>query len=114
MFPIWWMGIKWVAGGQCKYIYSFLHVHHHATMFPIWLMGIKWVADIRTYQTRFSFRHLGHAPGVMLGGQNFNFLNMAMWHIKLKGMISRPEYNEQFYHRIKLVTLGRGQKVKYH
>ena len=19
MFPIWWMGIKWVAGGQCKY-----------------------------------------------------------------------------------------------
>ena len=20
MFPIWWIGIKWVAGGQCKYI----------------------------------------------------------------------------------------------
>ena len=33
--------------------------------------------------------------------------------IKLKGMISRAGYNEKFYHRIKLVTLG-GQMVKYH
>ena len=24
------------------------------------------------------------------GGQNCNFLNMVMWHIKLKEMISRP------------------------
>lgn len=21
MFPIWWIGIKWVAGGQCKYTF---------------------------------------------------------------------------------------------
>ena len=51
---------------------------------------------------------------VMPRGQNFNFLNMIMWHIKLKGMISRPGYNENFYPMIKLVTLGQGQKVKYH
>ena len=51
---------------------------------------------------------------VHVGYQNFNFLNMVMWHIKLKGMISRPGYNENFYLRIKLVTLGRGQKVKKH
>ena len=53
-------------------------------------------------------------PGMMLEGQNFNFLNMVMCHIKLKEMISRPGYNENFYPRIKLVTLGRGEKVKYH
>ena len=34
--------------------------------------------------------HMGNA-----GGQNFNFLNMVMWHIKLKGMISRPGYNKK-------------------
>ena len=48
------------------------------------------------------------------GGQNFNFLNMVMWHIKLKEMSSRPGYTENFYPRIKLVTLGWGQKIKYH
>ena len=36
---------------------------------------------------------------------------MVMWHIKLKGMISRPGYNEKNYPRIKLVTLGWGQNV---
>ena len=38
--------------------------------------------------------------------------NMVIWHIKLKGMISRPGCTEKFYPRIKLVTLGRGRKVK--
>ena len=42
------------------------------------------------------------------GGQNFNFLNMVMWHIKLTRMSSRPGYTENFYSRIKLVTLGVG------
>ena len=28
------------------------------------------------------------------GGQKFKFLNMVMWHIKLKGMNSRPGYTE--------------------
>ena len=48
------------------------------------------------------------------GGQKFNFLNMVMWHIKLKGLNSRPGYTEKFYPTIKLVTLGWGQKVNYH
>ena len=58
--------------------------------------------------------HLGHAPGVGLkgaGGQKLNFLNMVTWHIILKGMISRPGYTENFYPRIKLVTLGWDHKV---
>ena len=29
-------------------------------------------------------------------GQKLNFLNMVMWHIKLKGMSSRPGYTENF------------------
>ena len=73
----------------------------------------------KTYQTGFSFGPLGHAcPRVwdlgVLGGQKFNFLNMVMWHIKLKGMSSRPGYTGNFYPRIKLVTLGWGQRIKYH
>ena len=46
----------------------------------------------------------------MLGGQNFNFLNMFMWHIKLKGMINRPGYNEKIYHRNQTGDLGAGPK----
>ena len=48
------------------------------------------------------------------GGKNNNFLSMAMRHIILKGMISRPVYTELFYPRIRRVTLEWGQKVKYH
>ena len=60
-----------------------------------------------------------HAPGFGTwgaggGGQKLNFLNMVMLHIKLKGMSSRPGYTENFYPRIKLVTLGWGQSIKYH
>ena len=63
----------------------------------------------------FSFCPLGHAcPRVLdlgvLGGQKFNFMNTVMWHIKLKGMSSRPGCTENFYPRIKLVTLGWGSK----
>ena len=32
------------------------------------------------------------APGALGRGQKFNFLNMVMWHIKLKGMSNRPGY----------------------
>ena len=35
-------------------------------------------------------------PGALERGQKFNFLNRDMWHIKLKGMSSRPRYTEQF------------------
>ena len=31
----------------------------------------------------------------MLGVQTFNFPNMFMWHIKLKGMSSRPVYTKK-------------------
>ena len=48
------------------------------------------------------------------GGQKFNFQNMAMWHIKLKGMNSSPGYTENVYPAIKLVSLGWGQRVNYH
>ena len=48
------------------------------------------------------------------GGQNLNFLNMVMWHIKLKGMNSSLRYTEKFYPAIKLVTLGWGLRVNYH
>ena len=73
----------------------------------------------KTYKMGFSFGPLGHAcPRVWdlggAGGQKFNFLNMVMWHIKLKGMNSRPRYTENFYPRIKLVTLGWVQRIKYH
>ena len=48
---------------------------------------------------------MAHAPALFfwspppeaLGrGQKFHFLNMVMWHIKLKGMSSGPRYTEQF------------------
>ena len=59
-----------------------------------------------------------HAPGFGTWGcwgvKNLIFLNMVMWHIKLKGMISRPGYTENFYPGIKQVTLRLGQRIKYH
>ena len=36
------------------------------------------------------------APGAFWRVQKLNFLNMVMWHIKLKGMNSRPGYTEKF------------------
>ena len=50
----------------------------------------------------------------VLGDQKSNFMNMVMWHIKLKGISSRPGYSEFFYLMIKLVTLGWGQRIEYH
>ena len=47
-------------------------------------------------------------------GSNLFIPNMVMWHIKLKGMVSRTGYKYNFYPRVKLVALGWGQKVKYH
>ena len=34
-------------------------------------------------------------PGALGRGQKFNFLNMVMWHIKLKGMSRRPRYTKK-------------------
>ena len=36
------------------------------------------------------------APWALGRGQKFNFLNMVMWHIKLKGICSRPGYTENY------------------
>ena len=52
--------------------------------------------------------------GLGKGSKIFNFLNMVMWHIKLKGMSSTQGYTETFYPTIKLVTLGWDQSVNYH
>ena len=46
----------------------------------------------------------------MLGVKNFIFMNMVIWHVKLKGMSSRSGYTENFYPRIKLVTFGMESK----
>ena len=35
-------------------------------------------------------------PGALGRRQKFNFLNMVMWHIKFKGMSSRPGCTENF------------------
>ena len=52
------------------------------------------------------------ALGVPRGSKKIS--TMVMWHIKSTGMTSRTECKYYFYPRVKLVTLGRGQKVKYH
>ena len=46
---------------------------------------------------------LGHTPGV-----NF-FSNMVVWHIKLKGVVSRKGYKLNVHHMVKLVTLKYSQ-----
>ena len=37
-----------------------------------------------------------------------------LWHIKLKGVMSRTEYKMKFHPGVKLGILGWGQNVKYH
>ena len=44
------------------------------------------------------------------GGQKINFLNMVMWHIKLKGMSSKPGYTEMFLPYDQTGDLGMGSK----
>ena len=40
--------------------------------------------------------HIFWVPAPLGRGQKITFLNMAMWHIKLMGMSSRPGYTEKF------------------
>ena len=40
------------------------------------------------------------------GGQKLKFLNMVMWHITLKEMISRPGYAEKIYPKDQTGDLG--------
>ena len=46
----------------------------------------------------------------MLAGQKFNFLNMVMWHIKLKAMNSSPGCTENILHYNQTGELGMGLK----
>ena len=63
----------------------------------------------------YSFGPLGHTSGFGgFGVKKFNILKLVMCPIKLKGMSSLQGYIENFYPRIKLVTLGWGQRIKYH
>ena len=50
------------------------------------------------------------SPGALGRGQKCNFLNMVMWHFKLKGMSSRPLYTEKILIYNKTGDLGMGSK----
>ena len=55
------------------------------------------VCELLTGMAHALAQFLGSPPtGALRRGQKFNLLNMVMWHIKLKGMSSRPGYTEQF------------------
>ena len=46
----------------------------------------------------------------MLAGQKFIFLNMVIWHIKLKGMNSSPGWTENILPYNQTGDLGMGSK----
>ena len=49
------------------------------------------VCELLTWMAHALAQFFGSPPPGALGrGQKLNFLNMVMWHIKLKGMSSRP------------------------
>ena len=55
------------------------------------------VCELLTWMAHAPAQFFGSPPPGALGrGQKLNFLNMVMWHIKLKGMSSRPWYTKQF------------------
>ena len=55
------------------------------------------VCELLTCMAHAPAQFLGSPPPGALGsGLKFNFLNMVMWHIKLKGMSSRLGYTEKF------------------
>ena len=74
-----------------------------------WALGVPWGWGVKFFFPKFnqiwcvSYSHEWHMhrhnfcppPPVALGrGQKFNFLNMVMWIINLKGMSSRPRCTE--------------------
>ena len=55
------------------------------------------VCELLTSMVHAPAQFLGSPPPGALGrGQKFNFLNMVLWHIKLKEMSSTPGYTEKF------------------
>ena len=98
-FKGWDLGVPWGVGGSKFFFPKFNQ---------IW--SVSYLHELHIARHKF----LGPQPMGPRGGvKNFNFLNTVMWHIKLKGMSSRPGYTEKFYPMIKLVTLGWGQSVNY-
>ena len=61
----------------------------------------------------FSLCRLGHTPGGGTWGclGSIFFPNMVVWHIKLKGMVSRTGYKLNVHPMVKLVTLIRERGV---
>ena len=49
-------------------------------------------------------------PGALGRGHKFNFLNMVRWHIKFKGMSTRPGYTEKNLTYDQTGDLGIGSK----
>ena len=73
----------------------------------------------KTYQTGFSFRRLGHAPGVDLGvlwgvGGSKNFFSQIQPDLVCELLTSMAHATVQFLGSPPPGALGRGQKVKYH
>ena len=75
----------------------------------------------KTHQTGFLFQSpwscprggtLGH--WVYPGGQTIFFFKHGHVAYQIDGDDEQNKMQVTFYHRVKLVTLGRGQKVKYH
>ena len=69
---------------------------------------------LKNKRMRFSLCRLGRTPGYGLGvawGQIFKFVfpSMVVWHIKLKGMMSRTGYKLNFHRMVKLVILRYSQ-----
>ena len=78
----WDLGVLWGVGGQ---IFFFSKIQPDL------------VCELLTRMALALLQFFGSPPPGAVGrGQKFNFLNMVMWHIKLKGMSSRPQYTEQF------------------
>ena len=83
-----------------------------------WDLGLPWGVGVNNFffqnSTRFGVlvTHMngtctgtifGSPPPVALGrGQKFNFLNMVMWIINLKGMSSRPLLQQNEIKKIKM------------
>ena len=89
--------------------FSFVHLGHAQG----WDLGVPWgvggkkkiFSEIQPDLEYELLTCIAHAPAQLFGflppgalgrGQKFNFLNMVMWHIKLKGKSRRPGYTEDF------------------
>ena len=75
----------------------------------------------KTYQTRFLFCRLGHAPGVGLwdtggypGGQTIFFFKHGHVAYQIDGDDKQNKMQVTFSSLGQTGDLGRGQKVKYH